>query len=106
MPCSSRANVAANAHRGRLGAESCTPLDPALFSCSTDRIPLTQRSAHPCRTVQPEAGQLGVDVSSVALPVVPIRSRQTRSGDTCILPTVYQASHWQARPGAAGEGQW
>jgi hypothetical protein len=91
--------------RGCLGVECCMHLEPSavlLLSCSRALLcHLHSAQNHPPHPVQPEAGELGVDVSSVALPVVPIRSRQTRSGDTCILPTVYQASHWRARHNSA-----
>ena len=104
-PCHARSSTATACCAVRSSCVQHGPEDLPT-DCAVSLLP--DRPAHPLTkhprapscslhsSVQPEAGELGVDAASVALPVVPIRSRETRSRGTCILPTVYQASHWRA----------
>ena len=44
----------------------------------------------PAPSLQPQAGDLGVDAAASLLPVVPQRARHTTGGDACTLPAVYR----------------
>lgn len=51
-------------------------------------LPLCPPSLPAC--LQPKPAELGLEASAVPVPVVPVHSRTTTSGEACRLPTVYE----------------